>query len=141
MQSSIATLPDATFSQRFSQLINTFWINSIAPAVIIRHTGPTLARIPLEGIRSIKNTGYIETEHTVLHCNLTWLAVLLSASLTLFLVGLAGAVLSSLRRGPDIIDSFTGHLRDDRYANSVQGSSIEDCVTASKENLEARELR
>ena len=52
--------------------------------------------------------------------------------MTMFVAGLTGAVFDALRRGPDILDNFTGLLRDSPYAESLNGSSMENAVDQAR---------
>lgn len=61
--------------------------------------------------------GSVGTEVDVIMCNMTWLAILLVSSLVLLLSAVAAAVLTDLRRGPDILDRFSSLLRDNSYVS------------------------
>jgi hypothetical protein len=126
-------LGDEIISQRFTQLFNTYWIDSVAPA-------PVSGNFSLEysefGTTQQYNTdstlGTITTTQRVIECNYKWLAILLICSLVLFFIGLATVVLTALRRGPDVLDRFSPLLRYSRFANIPHKSSMEDAADQSR---------
>lgn len=120
---------DALFSQRLTQLMNTYWIDSVAPFAI---TG-NFSLNPVDnqyGTLNEYNTdstiGTAETRMDVIKCNYAWLATLVISSITLFACGVASAVLSMRRSGPDILDRFSTSLRDNPHVHDSQASSMED---------------
>ena len=119
---------DVLFSQRFTQLVNTFWIDNIAPfAVTGKLTFPNASaeNTIQQGYNTVNTTGHIETEEIVLWCHRTWLGLLLIASSAMFLAGIANALLTGLRKGPDVLDRFSAQLRDNPYTENFQDLSME----------------
>ncbi|KAF7539118.1 hypothetical protein G7Z17_g12494 [Cylindrodendrum hubeiense] len=127
---------DKIFSQRFSQLFNTFWIANIAPFAAtgsvefldagINYTSMTAndsgKAFAQDGV------GTFTPDILVLRANRAWLGVLVVASATMLIAAVAAACLGSLRRGPDILDYTTSFMRDNPYVNvtSTTQSSMED---------------
>lgn len=100
----IWTLSDEIFSQRLSQLLNTFWIANIAP---IAFTGSVEFRknasSQTEGKPvAVDAEGKFTPDVFVLRANRAWLAVLVVSSIAMLLAAFAAAYLGALRRGPDI---------------------------------------
>ncbi|KAI0469218.1 hypothetical protein F4859DRAFT_137687 [Xylaria cf. heliscus] len=120
---------DALFSQRLSQLMNTYWLDSIAPYAI---TGNFSLHPPdnqygtYTGYNTDSTIGTAETRVNVIKCNYAWLAILVISSITLFSCGVASTVLSIRRLGPDILDRFSTSLRENPYVHDSQASSMED---------------
>ncbi|EXJ57701.1 uncharacterized protein A1O5_12491 [Cladophialophora psammophila CBS 110553] len=131
--SKIWKLGNDLVSQRFTQLINTYWIDSIAPAAISGNFSLATSDV---GTTSQYNTdsaiGTITTSEIVVKCDYKWLVVLLVCSIVLFILGLATVVLTAYRRGPDLLDRFSSLLRDNPYANVPHESSMENAAEQSK---------
>ncbi|KAI9889592.1 MAG: hypothetical protein M1814_005195 [Vezdaea aestivalis] len=117
-------------SLRFTQLINTYWTNTIAPFAIAGDF--RLARDRDSQRRNYNTDNVIESRLTIskriLVCNYGWFAILLVCSVVLFLASLTTSVLSAYRYGPDVLDRFSSLLRDSEYAGIPHESSIEDAV-------------
>jgi hypothetical protein len=62
----------------------------------------------------------------VLDYDTTWLVVLMASSLVMLAAGIATVVLNLMRRGPEVLDSFTSMLRDNPYVHENTGASTED---------------
>ncbi|KIW02632.1 uncharacterized protein PV09_06073 [Verruconis gallopava] len=121
-------------SQRFTQLINTYWINSVAPrSTTGNFSGPTEASTNAYNTDSF--VGTIQTAQEVLKVNMVWLVILLVAAAAMFLCGIYSSLMGMRRRGPDILDSFTALLRDNPYVQDEHYSSMEDA------SAQARRLR
>ncbi|KAK5630115.1 hypothetical protein RRF57_005830 [Xylaria bambusicola] len=123
---------DALFSQRLGQLMNTYWLDSIAPFAI---TG-NFSLHPNDnqyGTYNEYNTdstiGTAETRVNVIKCNYAWLAILVISSITLFSFGVASTILSIRRLGPDILDRFSTCLRENPHVHDSQAFSMEDSST------------
>ena len=140
---SLWTFGDQLISQRFAQLLNTYWIDSIAPIAIAGNfsTGDTSTADTSVGDSSGSTTyhadnaiGTIETQVIVIRCNHGWFAILLLASILILILGFAAVVLNILRRGPDILNGFTSLLRDNPYCSAIMQneSSMENSSDQSK---------
>jgi hypothetical protein len=133
------TIGDELFSLRLAQLLNTFWLASIAPYTVIEglvYDVPPkeeMSGYPTSDLRSIFNDGTISSsqgrfivETSVLRCHSVYFAVLLCVSILLFVAGLATAYLDATRRGPDILDDFVNSLTHSPYIHVDRGPSMED---------------
>ncbi|KAK7993219.1 hypothetical protein PG989_006600 [Apiospora arundinis] len=123
------------FSERLTQLLNTFWIVSIAPHAVTGNFTPSVpsANQGVDSfIRTDSDMGTTQYERAVIQCDYAWLSVLLLASSTMLLCGLASIVLGMMRRGPDLLDRFGTLLRDNPYAPDPYYSSLEDSLSRSK---------
>lgn len=114
------------FSRRMTQLINTYWINSIAPYAIS-------GNFTTKSSNSIYDSYNIDSDlathfepFNALKCNHVWLAILLIASIVLFIAAVASVILSLCRRGPDILDNFSSILRYNRDLPMPSHSSTDD---------------
>ena len=114
------------FSRRMTQLINTYWINSIAPYAIS-------GNFTLNSSNSIYDSYNIDSDlathfepFTAIECNYVWLAMLLIASRILFIAAVTSVILSLSRRGPDILDSFSSILRYNKDLPLPSHSSMEN---------------
>ncbi|OCT49076.1 hypothetical protein CLCR_04659 [Cladophialophora carrionii] len=126
-------LGDELISQRFTQLFNTYWIDSIAPAPVSGNFSLEFSELGTTQQYNTDSTlGTITTSQRVIKCDYKWLAILLVCSLVLFVIGLATVVLTALRRGPDVLDRFSPLLRYSRFANIPHKSSMEDATEQSR---------
>ncbi|KAK4455215.1 hypothetical protein QBC34DRAFT_433427 [Podospora aff. communis PSN243] len=125
---------DEVFSQRFTELLNTFWIVNIAPfAVTGNFTYESQPRDPTPGptrYRIHNVTGSVISNDPVLRASWGWIAMLIVASSVILLAGVLAAALRLLRRGPDILDRTPLLLRDNPYADVQPVSSMEGSVDA-----------
>jgi hypothetical protein len=130
----IWTIGNELISQRFTQLVNTYWIDSIAPLVISSsgNFNMTKGTTVQQGFNTDSSIGSIRTEIDVLRCNIPWLVVLLLSSLILLLSALVTAVIDNFRKGPDILDRFSSLLRDSRYVHDPLHASMEDAFDQSR---------
>jgi len=134
----IYPIGDTVFSQRFSQLLNTFWISSIAP------TGVTgVFNVSADGKAStdyaaLNVTGVVTPDHLVLECRRGWLAVLVVASMIMLFAAIAAAILGLLLRGPEILDRASLVLRDNPFVNVPAASSMEDGFDQARRLKDAR---
>jgi hypothetical protein len=142
---NIYPIGDAVFSQRFSQLLNTYWIASLSPFGVTgdfndlvkdagQPRGMTGDVMPI----ALNVNGTLTPDHLVLECHLGWLAVLIIASSVMFLAGAAAAVLGALRKGPLILDYSTSLLRDNRYASTMYKDSMEDGIEVARRSRDIK---
>lgn len=130
---------DVLFSQRFSQLLNTWWIANVAPSAV---TGDFRTdkvdngdEMGVDLYQYQTTPGISVPDVLVLRCHRGWLAVLVIASSTMLLAGAAAAIFGTLRRGPEILGYSTGMLRDSPYVDATHLPSTDDAV------VHARRLR
>ena len=122
---------DADFSYRFAQLLNTYYLAStslrsvIGGFVAVPATANVSGGLEMQGF-GVNTTAQLQTTKTVLACNAAWMIVLITGSLVMLVAGLATTALNLLRRGPEILDSFAGMLRDNPYVHVDIGPSTED---------------
>ena len=119
---------DKLFSQRFSQLLNTYWIASVAPVQLLGNfTIPSAneSDLLMSSYKVSNTTAQVERVLEVIRCSHAWLAVLLVASVIMLLVGVIGACLNMCRKGPEILDSFSALLRNDICVGVEHDSSME----------------
>lgn len=126
-------LGNEAISQRFTQLFNTYWIDSIAAAPVSGNFSLEYSDFgTTQQYNKDSTIGTITTSEQVIKCDGKWLAILLLCSVVLFVIGLATVVLTALRRGPDVLDRFSPLLRYSRFANIPHESSMEDAVSQSR---------
>jgi len=125
----VADVGEARFALRFAQLLNTYWTIGIAPYAI---TGDLVTSPQVIDGQSFydyftsSTEAQLQTTEIVLVCNTPWLVVLIISSLSMFTAGVATTILNILRRGPEILDSFTSNLRDSPFVQKDTGPSTED---------------
>lgn len=118
----IGLIGDVLFSQRLGQLLNTLWIDGVAPfAVTGNFTQRAVAEI---GVRTVDGT--VSETQLLLRCHSRWLAILILTSLAMILAGIVAAVLDFYRLGPDVLGGFSLALRENRYVRTPMESSMED---------------
>ncbi|KAL0933331.1 uncharacterized protein CTRU02_212294 [Colletotrichum truncatum] len=135
----IYPIGDVLFSERFSQLLNTFWLSSIAPENItgnFNFGAPDYTLAYETALNFIRQnvTGTRTPDVLVMQVNKSWLAVLFIASVVMLASGIAASVLNLFRRGPDILDHPTGLLRDNPHVHMVQSTSMEDATEQIRRN-------
>ncbi|GIZ43006.1 hypothetical protein CKM354_000625200 [Cercospora kikuchii] len=131
------------FSQRFSQLINMYWLVTIAPYAVggnlswpsekKRSSGLAVMisdATPQYGIRATVSS--VETFQLILRCHRLWLVILISLSCLLICAGFVSAYLDSCRTGPIVLDDFVSSLRDNPYAKTGSKSSLDDRVNIAR---------
>ncbi|KAM0426324.1 hypothetical protein ACHAPT_008364 [Fusarium lateritium] len=123
----------AVFSERFSQLLNSFWLAQIAPFAPMGRVNVTIADKLQKELKVLKwqnVNGTSTPDELVLEAQKPWLGTLIVASFVMLSVALAAAVLNIRRRGPDILDYATSMIRDNPYVNvegvGEKGNSMED---------------
>jgi hypothetical protein len=130
-------ISDQLMSQRLGQILNTYWIDSIAPfAVSGNFTMPAKSTTSYNSATYNVNSSIATTETyvTVITCDTLWFAALILISTVLLLIGIAAGVLNMRRRGPNILDSFSALIRDSVYClpELPNGSSMEDGFDQSR---------
>ncbi|KAF4918108.1 hypothetical protein CGCVW01_v009177 [Colletotrichum viniferum] len=133
---------DQMFSQRFSQLLNTFWLASVASHNITGNFHfQSDSGTNLPGPIIIQNiTGNRTPDFLVMRVNDGWMLTLFVASTAMLVSGVIAAVLGSMRRGPDVLDHPTFFSRDSPYVNvsPCYAGSVED---ASEQVRRTRDMR
>jgi hypothetical protein len=139
---SIGKIGDELFSQRLTQLLNTYLLACAAPYAISGNfsfpteegaysAGHKIANSsPAYGIQSTQ--GRVQRSQIVLRCHALWTIVLIAISSLLITAGLSTAILESFRMGPQVLDDFTSSLRYNPYASIVQRNSIEDGIDIAR---------
>jgi hypothetical protein len=120
----LVNLSSHIFSRRFTQLMNTYWLAVTAPVSV---SGAFTVPYPGDGHGDVSNTtSEWRTTKDVLDYDTTWLAVLMASSLVMLAAGIATVALNLVRRGPEVLDSFTSMLRENQYVQEETGPSTED---------------
>jgi hypothetical protein len=123
----VAEVGEEMFSQRFTQLLNTYRVATIAPYGVTGNFSVTPSMMQTQEGYKVRNaTAQVETTETVHACNTLWFIVLALSSLAMIAAGLATTVLNLVRKGPEILDSFASMLRDSPYIQVDTGPSTED---------------
>ena len=125
----LADVGEDLFALRFAQLLNSYWTVGIAPYAV-----PGGLNVSVNSTNASPGSGYavssteaqLQTTETVLICSRPWLAVLIISSLAMSAAGVATTIFNLLRRGPEILDSFTSYLRDSPFIHRDTGPSTED---------------
>lgn len=127
----IATIGDRAFSQRLGQLLNTYWLAMVAPFSMTGNFSALDESLAF-GMDNIglgmarHTTAQVETMEQQLLCNTVWVTVLLVGSIVMFVAGVVTTALNLIRKGPEVLDSFTSMMRDSPYAQEWTGPSTED---------------
>jgi hypothetical protein len=144
----IGDIGEKLFSQRLTQLLNTYLLTSSAPYAIsgnFSHSaqgdaysaGHSIANsAPPYGIQSVQ--GRVERSQTVLRCHVPWTIILIAISSFLIAAGVSTAILDSFRKGPQVLDDFTSSLRYSPYASIEQKNSIEDGIDIARRSRHVR---
>ena len=120
----VADVGEALFALRFARLLNTYWTIGIAPYAI---TGDLITSAQIVNGHDFYDyftssvVAQLQTTQIVLICNTAWLVVLIISSLSMLTAGVATIIFNLLRRGPEILDSFTSSLRDNPFVQSDTG--------------------
>lgn len=125
---------DLQFSQRLTQLFNTFWLDSVAPYAL---TGNFISPSNAEyGVTTAEGT--LSRSQEVLHCDDGWLAILFLTSFVMLAAGIGTSTLDAVRCGPEVLDSFVFALRDNKYVRVALGSSMDDSADMAKRMRKAK---
>ncbi|CAK3990025.1 Hypothetical predicted protein [Lecanosticta acicola] len=128
---TIGSVPPETLSFRMTQLLNTYRMCALSTSGVNGGFG-----MPDYGAyRTVSAEGTIYTTRDTLNVSVPWLVMLLLSSFVMLAAGLVTATLNLTRRGPDILDSFTGVAQASRLIGIPPESSID---SASKR---VRDLR
>jgi hypothetical protein len=120
---------ETAFSYHFAQLLNTYYLATTSLVSVIggftslKASGSHFNNG--EGL-GVNTTAQLQTKETLLAYNAAWVIVLLVGSLVMLIAGIATMALNLVRRGPEILDSLTGMLRDNPYVHVDIGPSTED---------------
>ena len=126
------------FSTRYSQLLNTYYACQLAPfAITGAATLPYNNSFISERYLSRNVDGTTFQPEKVFICHQGWLAIQLLSSLTMTLCGIISAIFTIMRRGPDILSSFSSLTRD----NVFMAKSVPDGGSDVDGNRRARYLR
>ena len=126
----IYPIGDVLFSQRFSQLLNTFWMANVAPMALMGNFSlDDAAASNMQG-GNISNyvavDGVVTPDYLELTYSKAWMAILILASAVMLFASVIAAVLGALRRGPDLLDRTAMFVRDNPYVRVEGSGSMED---------------
>ncbi|KAK1842224.1 hypothetical protein CCHR01_15166 [Colletotrichum chrysophilum] len=134
---NIYQVGDAVFSQRLSQLLNTFWLSSVSSSRLTGgfdfQTTPNTSNVIAQN-----TTGTRTPDHLVMRVNRLWISILFIASTVMLASGIAASIFGCLRRGPDVLDRATYFLRDSPHVNLAQQNSLEDGTSQVKRTKSLR---
>jgi len=123
----LSNIGDDTYSERLSQLLNTYWLSSAAPFAVLGNFTQQSQNLLLAPYSTADSTvGSSTTGHLVFRCVKPWLILLYLSSGVMLLAGIACTVLNALRRGPDVLDTFVLALRDNEFARISNADSMDD---------------
>ncbi|QIW97414.1 hypothetical protein AMS68_002932 [Peltaster fructicola] len=124
----LADVDNVSFSTRFAQLLNSYWLITLSPYGSIGQdfTNDVGGSLPGNGPAAATALGTTRLGQLVLHYDKPWLAVLLFSSLVMLGAGFMATILDAFRRGPVLLDLFVNTLRESRYAHITSESSLED---------------
>ncbi|KAF4812278.1 hypothetical protein CGCSCA5_v009147 [Colletotrichum siamense] len=131
---------DAVFSQRLSQLLNTFWLSSVASLNISGNFNFQTHMMLLEVENTIVQnvTGTKTPDQLVMRVNGLWISILFISSAVMLASGVAASVFGCLRRGPDVLDRAIFFLRDSPHVDLAQQNSLEDGISQVKRTKSLR---
>lgn len=135
LMSFIDGIDDTVFSQRFAQLLNSYWLALVAPYPITGNFSAQYdASLPDQGGKGTarNTTAQLETVESVLVCHTVWLVLLILGSLVMIAAGMATTVINLFRKAPEVLDSFAGMLRDSPHVHAETGPSIEDAFDKAR---------
>ena len=131
-------VPIDDFAARFATVTNTYWHASLAPGNfwtgqfwdasitdVVKAADNQTANIYNDVVPQVATA---QATHTIdiYHCHIWWLALLVVASMLLFLIGLAGPVLRWMTCAPDILGYASSLSRDNPYVPGSIASSAMD---------------
>lgn len=117
---------ERAFSRRMTQLINTYWIYSIAPYAIYESINPNTSTLLYDNYNIDRDLATHYEPFTAIKCDHFWLAILLISSAVLFTAAVISVILSLCRRGPDILDNFSSILRYNKDLPLPSHSSMDN---------------
>jgi hypothetical protein len=123
----LSHIEDDTYSERFSQLLNTYWLSSAAPFAVLGNFTQQNQNLFLAPYSTADSTvGSSTTGQLVFRCVKPWLILLYLSSGVMLFAGIACTVLNALRRGPDVLDTFVLALRDNEFARISNADSMDN---------------
>lgn len=128
-QNPLYSVGNDIFSQRATQLLNTYWLSNIAPFSISGSYQPNSTR---ELSTTSTVTGQLRLETTVLRCHMPYLILLVAISVLLCLCGLVTAYLDATRKIPDVLDFFANQLQYNPFVQIERASSLEEGLDRSR---------
>ena len=123
---SISNISAPDFGVNLSQLLNTYWLSSIATVDVIRGLNATVSSN--SDIMGSSSPQVVHSERTVysqvqyLHCDMNWFALLVVSSLLLFLASVAAGLVRLFLRGPDVLDIVSAMTMPNTLRVPVNGS-------------------
>ncbi len=145
-----ADLPSAIFELRLAQLLNSVAVVGLDPPSITGAFNSTAAHIVLARNVSATNMLLVDTaasivqsdattvlSNPVVRCSRGWLAVLVIASLIIFVMAVAGAALHAMIIVPDVLESVTLSFLHHR-TEAVAGVSVWSAVKWARRNRHVR---
>jgi hypothetical protein len=140
--SDIYPIGDVLFSRRFTQLINTFWIASIAPFAAgggLTFNSSVAAGAPWDpistGPRVATIQGTVTPDVLVMRPDTAWLAVLLTSAAVMLAAAVAAAVLGAMREGPDVLDRATSFLAYEQRAGGLVRADTADAAAWKRQQV------
>lgn len=151
------TVDNKNFSDRFTQILNTFWLDSIANRAILGSlnnsiragygTGNMMEGILSEG-QDRSQDGYnirqtqagVRIPIKLMRCSVPWYLTLMLASLLLLLASITTIAVNMSCKSPDILTSFTSLLRYNQYADMPPHCSLDDSTDVAQHLQKTRVL-
>ena len=126
----IANLGNEVVSLRMAQLVNTYWLNSIAPYSLTGNFSGVGGDVNNLAFRYNTDSiiGTRETSQKVVKVHLAWMAILIITASVMMGCGIYTVVLTMRRRGPDILDNFSALLRNNPYVEDPGYHSMDDAA-------------
>jgi hypothetical protein len=119
-------LPKSVFSQRLTQIVNTYYLASILPegiagdlpSILSVTNDPYLANVTHNNL-----PGTVTTFSNVYTINRLWMAAFLVSSLVMFVASVISAVLTHLTSIPDVLGYVSSLTRDSPHVPLPPGGS------------------
>jgi hypothetical protein len=125
----IISLPRDSFATSLAQLINTMWLSIVGRNVISigrTQSASDFLADPIYEVSNVLTSTGNRTESDVFICHPGWLAVLILATMTIFLAGVTGIILTALSKGPDLAMNMSTVLRESKNVNIPDGGTALD---------------
>lgn len=118
-------ISDASYSRRFTQLLNTCWVASFSPSLALGRPLADTDQAKVSTKMSLSQ-GTITTEQDVIACNYVWFWILVVSSIVMLSAGASSIIIDFIRRGPDVLDGLSLALRENAFVRFPTGSSMDD---------------
>jgi hypothetical protein len=123
----LSLMNSTLFARRLGQILNAFGISSIAPTTFGGGGKKGSDNVTVAGTPVYQNiTGMLTTTEEVYACSWGWLAMFLTATLSMLLMAIFGAYYDLKTHTPEVLGYCSLLTRDSKYVTVAPGGNVLD---------------